>query len=158
MLDLDQTTPIINLIQKDRDLLRSYQNWMRCPLPNLSNPGLDAPSVRRSGESTVQYAKRLLGKQTYCKTFLCKCWIWVGPSWVLFASNRGLELQVARDVDPGEALRDFCTRWYAQDIAWVLQEVPPGTQIRLDLSWWYVDAPHKEDAFEHAPSLVAAFL
>lgn len=91
-----ESTPIINLFRHDAEALGRYRKWMLCPLPSLTDPDSDPPTVRRTGETSVRYAKRLLGKQDYCKTYLCKCWVWedVAQGWRLYASRRGLQLEV----------------------------------------------------------------
>jgi len=118
------STPIINLIQNDPEAVDRYRKWMLNPLPSLTDPDSDAPTVRRIGKTSVEYAKRLLGKQDYCKTYLCKCWVWedVAQGWRLYASRRGLQLEVLvpDDFDWNDkgnlprakaALDAFLTRW-----------------------------------------------
>ena len=102
-----QDWPIINFIQYDEDALRRYQDWMLTPLRNIDGTP-DPPQTRRLGETTVQYAKRMLGKQDYCATYLCRCWIWERPQqgWKLYASTRGLELSVLVPDDFDWAKRD----------------------------------------------------
>ena len=98
---------IINFIQHDADALRRYQDWMLTPLRNMDGTP-DPPHTRRLGETTVQYTKRMLGKQDYCATYRCRCWIWERPQegWKLYASKRGLTLAVLGFDDFDWAKRD----------------------------------------------------
>lgn len=87
------TTPVVNLIQTDRTLMDRYSDWLL--------------HARGEGETSVQTAKRVLGRQDFCWTGSYRFWVWdreftvdLGDGrqetwhWRLFASKRGMVLEI----------------------------------------------------------------
>lgn len=114
------TQPILNLAQHDSALLERWRRWLLVPMRDFANPANSHPLAHRHLEGSVAYAKRLLGKQMYCRTFLCKCWAWERPTWRLFASRQGLLVAVVqpdefnwnpRSPAVSQALDDFLAAW-----------------------------------------------
>jgi len=88
-----QTTPVVNLVQRDRAVWATYSDWMR--------------RAHQRGDTAVQTAKRVLGPQDYCWLGSRRNWIWereftailrLGRAepwhWRLFASTRGFTLEI----------------------------------------------------------------
>lgn len=144
------TQPILNLAQHDSALLERWRRWLLVPMRDFANPANSHPLAHRHLEGSVAYAKRLLGKQMYCRTFLCKCWVWVGQTWVLYASKRGLSLEVIGPEDycwndvatnvalARKAMDEFLTAWNSR---WVAERLPFDWKIECDNGWWTCTRP-----------------
>jgi len=123
-IDEMESTPVINLIQKDRDLCDLYSAWMRQA----------GRTHFERGQTPVGHAQQVLGRQDFCWTGSCRNWIWVRPfqanlgdrtvlwHWRLFASKRGYVLEIETKGRPhGEPIRkagpqglaDFIKTWEA---------------------------------------------
>jgi hypothetical protein len=77
-------------------------------------------------KTPIKYAKQVLGKQDAVKTYLNRYWVWETETWRLFASARGMTLEVITppDFKVGEwdtfraeavaALHQFLDNWEAK--------------------------------------------
>ena len=96
-IDEFDSQPVTNVVQHDR---AAHERWMDWMMGNLTDRN-------ERGESSLQTAKRVLGKQDFCWTGGNRHWIWVRPfdvdlgegrtetwRWRLFVSVRGCTLEI----------------------------------------------------------------
>jgi hypothetical protein len=74
----------------------------------------------------VKYAKQVLGKQDAVKTYLNRYWVWETETWRLFASVRGMTLEVILPIGfnwedrtanrqmAADAINNFVDTWEAK--------------------------------------------
>lgn len=124
MKGVPKSISILNMFYSEA-VQKAYAQWSYIGAKELIGmPPEEWPAhYLQPNESGVKYAKRILGPHTQCYVFFCRNWIWIRPKWILFASKRGLILDMRIDDSFNwedrqtnerlalEALEDFIAEW-----------------------------------------------
>lgn len=89
----DETSPLINCLFQDTIKAKQFLDET-----------MDLVRVRaKSGLSSIEWHKKILGKQNYCWTGSVRNWVWETDTWRVYVSKEGAVLEVLLTLTPDEA-------------------------------------------------------